>query len=118
MDRETAWTSAMWRQKVGVGFGTTGTMSMLASCFHLIVLASAREGEREPLCHESFRSLEKCLQNDYGRLRVACSRNYGGLQDCLARDWRYVDEGRAFPRPERGFNRLRQCRHGVTGLPY
>ncbi|CAE7322711.1 unnamed protein product [Symbiodinium necroappetens] len=103
----------MWRKMVGGGFGATGKMSMLASCFHLIVVASASEGEREPLCHSCFRSLEKCLQNDYGRLRVACSRHYEGLQACLSRDWRYVDEGRAFPRREGGFNRLRQCRHGL-----
>lgn len=53
------------------------------------------------------------MGNDYERLRAECSKAYGGVKECLRRDWRHIDDAQGYRRSEGSFNRMKRCRHGV-----
>lgn len=79
----------------------------------LVLWLLAIHGVAGSLCHGAFRSLEHCLGHDYERLRTECGSAYAGLKACLQREWRHTDATEQFSRPDKGFNRLKQCRHGL-----
>jgi len=66
-----------------------------------------------PLCHAQFRALERCLGNDYERLKSECSPANDDLQGCFSRDWKHIDDAGGYRRGDKGFNRMKLCRHGV-----